>query len=109
MLHVSTDAHLIGYLFEDPPPPTPQSATLTVSVFEVLIGAAPSWELEMTPWPHGSPLPLGAVVVGVSARGDPLLSVLAECFIGHLSAGYASPRDGVANVAIDGQVLRGRW
>jgi len=42
---------------------------LTVSAFEVLVGAAPGFEIRIVPWAEHAPPPVGAVVVGVSTRG----------------------------------------
>jgi hypothetical protein len=87
---------LLGALAPPPPPPADAPLELCVSTFEVLTGAAPGWELRLAPWALGSPPPPGAVVVGVSSRGDPLLAGLAEQIAGgrrRVALGYTSVRE----------------
>lgn len=83
-----------------------------MSTFEVLVGAAPGFQLCIVQWPPGAPPPHGAVIAGVSARGDPLLAAVAEQYVaGNRSvyAGYASTRDGLVVVASDSGVQQLPW
>ena len=75
---------------------------LSVSTFEVLVGAAPGFQLHIVQWSPEAPPPHGAVIAGVSARGDPLLAAVAEQYTAgkrSVYAGYASTRDGLVVVA----------
>ena len=63
----------------------------------------------MVPWPIGSPRPFGAVVVGVSSLGDPLLAVTTESDRGKVYAGFASTRHGAAHVGLNDRSLIGPW
>lgn len=74
---------------------------LTVSAFEVLVGAAPGFEIRIVPWPENTPPPAGAVVAGVSTRGDPLLMAVTDHLVSSSttgmqnckSVGFTSARD----------------
>ena len=60
-----------------------------------------------------TPPPQGAVVAGVSARGDPLLAAVAEYYTAGgkrcVLAGYASARDGTVSFAVDGKATVLPW
>ena len=93
-------------LYADP------SKVISVDTFEVLLGAAPGFDLRILPWPPGQLPPPGAVVAGVSARGDPLLAAVAAIDLGGrrcVCTGYASVRDGLVVVAVGDGVRELRW
>jgi hypothetical protein len=85
---------------------------LSVSAFEVLVGAAPGFTVRVTPWLPGSPPPSGSVVVGISTRGDPLLAGTAEVILhGRRSIvlGYMSTRERDIKVGVNGMVQSLMW
>ena len=87
---------------------------LNVDVYEVLLGPATGFEVRIVPWAMGAPPPRGSVVVGVSAKGDPLLAALAshvdpKTGAAIVSFGYASTREALVTVAQGGRVLAGPW
>lgn len=101
-----------------PPPPSPPHAVaaleLNVDVFEVLLGPAEGFEVRIAPWAFGAPPPQGSVVVGVSAKGDPLLAALASLInpstgAALLSVGFASAREPLVTVTQGGRILAGPW
>ena len=86
---------------------------LSASAFEVLLGAAPGYVARMVPWLAGTPVPQGAVVVGVSPRGDPLLCAVVERVDPSgtrlVSAGYASVHDSKVTFAFGESVHKLPW
>ena len=83
-----------------------------MSGFEVLTGAAAGYEIRLVPWAPGALPPHGAVVVGVSARGDPLLAATSphlemgqQC----VSVGYTSVRDSTVTFAFGDRVRKAPW
>lgn len=96
------------------PPPAVATLALNVDVYEVLLGPAEGFEVRVVPWMAGAPPPPGSVVVGVSAKGDPLLAALAShsdpsSGAALMSVGYASAREALVTVAQGGRVLTGPW
>ena len=104
--------HLRGVIFSCPFVILVDTLELNVSAFEVLVGAAPGYEIRLVPWPSGSPPPLGAVVVGVSARGEPLLAGVTEHYALNqrcVSVGYTSTRENLVTFAFGDRVQRLPW
>ena len=76
------------------------------------MGAAPGYEVRVAQWPTGLPPPPGAVVVGVSAKGDPLLAAVAVHTVGSsrcVTIGYASARENIVTFAFGGRVQQLPW